>query len=248
MQAWERLWRNMNIRSARQAWGLAPDGQNWALVGLSRHGTDLWRLHTALSLRPPAGVPVLDSSWLGQALADLPRFKGQLRHRLTMGVPARQLVMGQMACPDSLSEEDWPAEVQLEVSEALNLPPEAVNFDFSAQALGVGDVHQLDWVGCARALIQDYQRWIGAARSWRLTDVEPEWNAARRAAQALQGGLPSLLRQAPQDWQFRTGHGGASDGLDDEGIHHWETALKDALASPAGPHLVASGLALKAWT
>jgi hypothetical protein len=65
----------------------------------------------------------------------------------------------------------------------------------------------------------------------------------------LKGGLDSLLTQAPQDWQFdltldqelgqRQGLGRAPVG--------WDVLLKQALQSNAGPRLVASGLALKAW-
>lgn len=250
MQVWVRLWQKMGVRAARQAWGLAPEGQGWALVSLSRLGADLWRVHTAMSLKPPAGVPVIDSSWLSEALTDVPRPKGYTRHRLTMSVSAQDLVTGLMACPAQWPQEAWPAEVQLEVAQALNLSPDEVNFDFAAEALGVGSVRQIHWVGCARALIRDYQDWIGLDKRWRLTGVEPEMHAARRAARALQGGLPSLLQQAPQDWQFRLGPDSERGDLDAEGMAdvRWSGVLKETLASPAGPRLVASGLALKAWT
>jgi hypothetical protein len=249
-QAWGRLWQKMGIRAARQAWGLAPAGQAWALVGVARHESDLWRVQVATWLTPPAGVPVVDASWLSQALSDVPRPKAGTRHRLAMGMPEQNLVAGQMTCPVDVPQETWPVEVQLEVAQALNLPPEDVNFDFEPEALGTGAVHQIRWVGCARALVVDYQRWIGAAHGWHLSCVEPEIAAARRAAQALVGGLPSLLQQAPQDWQFRLGSDKESGDLHDDGMAgvHWERVFQEALASPAGPRLVASGLALKAWT
>ncbi len=250
MQAWGRLWQKMGVRAVRQAWGLAPDGPGWALVGLSWRPDDLWRVHTALSLRPPVGVPVMDSSWLSEALTDVPRPKGPARPRLTMGVSAQDLVTGWMACPVQWPQESWPAEVQLEVAQALNLSPDEVNFDFAVDALGVGSVHQIHWAGCARSLVVGYQDWIKAAKPWRLTGVEPALHAARRAARALKGGLPSLLQLAPQDWQFRAGSDSESGDLDDEGMAdvHEMQVLKEAMASPAGPRLVASGLALKAWT
>lgn len=182
MQAWARLWQKMGILWGRQAWGLAPDGQDWALVALSRDGADLWRVDTSLSLKPPEGLLVSDASWLSEALAHVLQLKRRPKHRVSMGLPAHNLATGQMVCPAALPEEAWPAEVQLEVAQALNLPPEAVNFDFVSQPLGVGAVHHIHWVGCARALILDYKHWIGAAKSWRLTAVEPELHAARRAA------------------------------------------------------------------
>jgi hypothetical protein len=250
MQAWQRIWQKMGAGAARQAWGLASDGHGWALVGLSRHSADLWRVHTTLSLRPPAGVPVSDSSWLSQTLTDVPRSQRHIRHRLTMGVSAQDLVTGWMACPVQWPADSWPAEVQLEVAQALNLSPDEVNFDFAVEALGVGAVHQIHWVGCPRALILAYQDWIKPAKPWRLTGVEPELHAVRRAVRALKGGLPSLLQQAPQDWQFRLDSDSDWDDLDDEGMAdvHDSRVLKEVMASPAGPRLVASGLALKAWT
>lgn len=250
MQAQVRLWQKMRVRAARQAWGLAPDGQGWALVGLLRRPDDLWRVHTAMSLKPPAGVPVIDSSWLSEALTDVPGPKGLARHRLTMGVSARDLVTGCMACPVHSPQETWPAEVQLEVAQALNLSPDEVNFDFAVEALGVGGMHQMRWVGCARALVLAYQDWIKPAKPWRLMGVEPELHAARRAVRALKGGLPSLLQQAPQDWQFRPDSDSQWVDLDDEDMAdvHDSRVLKEVMASPAGPRLVASGLALKAWT
>lgn len=250
MPAWLRFWQQWGVRTVRLAWGLAHDGQDWVLVGVFRQGTGGLRVQACVSLRPPAGVPRVDASWLSQALMDAPRQKSMSRPRLTMGLLAQDMVSGQLNCPAQLPQEAWPAEVQLEVAQALNLPADAVNFDFEAEPPGGSEVRQLQWVGCTRALVEDYQQWIRAAHGWQLSCVEPEVDAARRAAQALVGGLPSVLQQAPQDWQFRMGFESTSDDLDDEGMAdvRWSGLLQDALASPAGPRLVAAGLALKAWT
>lgn len=250
MPAWLRFWQQWGVRAVRLAWGLAHDGQDWVLVGVFRQGTGGLRVQACVSLRPPAGVPRVDASWLSQALMDVPHQKSMSRQRLTMGLLAQDLVSGQMNCPVQVPQEAWPAEVQLEVAQALNLPPDAVNFDFEAEPLGGGEVRQLQWVGCARALVDDYQQWIRAAHGWQLTRLEPEADAAWRAAQALVGGLPSVLQQAPQDWQFRLDSESVPGDLDDEGMAdvRGSRLLQDALASPAGPRLVAAGLALKAWT
>jgi hypothetical protein len=58
-----------------------------------------------------------------------------------------------------------------------------------------------------------------------------------------------LLTQAPQDWQFDlpADHDlGQLQGLGRAPVE-WDVLLKQALQSTAGPRLVASGLALKAW-
>lgn len=75
-------------------------------------------------------------------------------------------------------------------------------------------------------------------------------DASQRAAQALVGGLPSLLQQAPQDWQFRLNPIWASVASDDAPLYESRESLllQEALTSPMGPRLVAAGLALKAWS
>ncbi len=250
MHVWQRLWRRMRGRAARQSWGLAPDGAGWVLLGLSRQGADLCRVQAMASLTPPPGWPLADAAWLGQALTEAPRPGGWSRHRLAMSLPDRELVTGHMDCPAEWPPEAWPAEVQLEVAGALNLPPEEVHFDFAARGLGDEAVRQLYWVGCARALVADHQQSIRASQAWHLACVEPEIDAAQRAAQALRGGLPSLLQQAPQDWQFHLGSGRDTDPPDAADRHAADQVarLREALATPAGPRLVASGLALKGWS
>ncbi|PUE34367.1 hypothetical protein B9Z52_05525 [Limnohabitans sp. Jir72] len=233
---------------ARQAWGLAQDGPAWVLLGLTRQSADLCCVHTLNVLVPPQGISVIHASWLSQALVNAPRPKFGPRYRLAMSVPAHALAAGQMACPLDVPQQAWPSEVQLEVAQALSLPPEEVSFDFESEASGAGMAGQIRWVGCARSLVADYQNWIAAVQGWRLALVEPEMDAARRGAQALVGGLPSLLQQAPQDWQFRWGSKVLPDldGSSRDDVH-WDGVLQEVLSAPVGARLVASGLALKAW-
>ena len=56
MQAFMRLWQKMGVPSARQAWGLASDGPEWVLVGLSRAGTDLLKVQSTTRLPAQAGA------------------------------------------------------------------------------------------------------------------------------------------------------------------------------------------------
>jgi hypothetical protein len=248
MQALRRLWQKTGLGRARQAWGLAPSGRAWALVGLSCQSANLWQVHASSVLIPPLDLSQPDAAWLRQALVEASHPSRFMRQPLAMSLPAGDVVSGQMVCPLQLPERDWPAEVQLEVAEALKLPPEAVHFDFAPFGHGLSGPSNIQWVGCARSVVLQHQQWIRDSRIWRLACVEPEMDALRRAAQALLGGLPSLLKQAPQDWQFRwPPEPVAALGSTEFGVGaQSEDALRATLTSPAGSRLVAAGLALKA--
>lgn len=248
MQALVWLRQKMGIRSVRLAWGLAPAGSAWALVGLSRVSAELVRVHVSTILQAPADAVLLDSSWLSQALTEVGRAQRSGRHNVVMGMDAPDVVMGELKCPSDLPQDLWPAEVQLEVAQALDLPPDEVNFDFQAEICAVDSTMRFRWVGCAKSRMSEYQSWIGGA-SWCLTCVEPAVDASQRAAQALVGGLPSLLQQAPQDWQFRLGQarGPSQREVTSQLASRAVTWLDEAQASPVAPRLVAAGLALNAW-
>lgn len=276
MQGLAQFWRQMTTRPARQAFGLAPQGAAWALVGLSLQGADVARVQTSTVVEPPdplADAQVHARVWR-QALASLVQdtrvsgaagsVAGQVRQRgpvqardqrLQLAWPADRVVSGQTEFPPDWPDEDCTAEVQLAVAQALNLPPEEVNFDWQAQPGGDLTVRPVAWVGCAQDELAEFRRHIRAAR-WALASVEPEMQAALRAARAIQGGLPSLLTRPTQDWQFwlrpspaltgdRAGDHAGKDAGDDAGA--LTQAVLRALLSPAGPRLVACGLALKAW-
>lgn len=248
MQALAHWWRRLTTRSARQAWGLAPHGMAWDLVGLTRQSHGLAKVHTTVSLQAPAGWAFADLAWLSQALRHNGRLRGGGRHRLNMALPAAHLQEGVIDFPAQLPKEDWLYEVQLEVSQALQLSPDEVNFDFEPAPLTDGLVQRVHWMGCAQAHMVKFKDCTRAA-GWRLAAVESEAQAAQRGVRALLGGVSSLLTQAPQDWQFRLatpvglmGEGGSSDS--DEAM---DEAIRQVLSTPAGARLVASGLALKAW-
>jgi Type IV pilus assembly protein PilM len=244
MQALMRLWQKMGPPSARQAWGLASDGPQWVLVGLSRAGADLLKVQSTTMVQAENGA-----ASLSQTLIEMGHRKLGMPQKVAMSLDAPDLVTGQLHCPVGLPEEDWPAEVQLEVAQALNLPPDEVNFDFEAEAWASGLVRHIHWAGCAKARVAEFQQWTAQA-GWRLRSVEPAWHAAERASKRLVGGLPSLIQQAPQDWQFRLSYEISDPGLQAPGPYavRQKDALEELLASPVGPRLVACGLALKAWT
>lgn len=248
MQALAQWWQRLTSRSVHQAWGLAPQGVAWALVGLARQNHELARVHTTLSLQAPAHSGLLDLAWLSHALRQNGRLRGGFMHRLNVAFPAAHLQEGIIHFPAQLPEQDWPYEVQLEVSQALQLAPDEVSFDFAPEPLTKGLVQRVHWIGCAQAHMLEFKNCTRAA-GWRLAAVESEAQAAWRGVRALQGGVSSLLTQAPQDWQFRlriqSSAIPASALMDSDAA--MEEAIGQVLSSPTGARLVASGLALKAW-
>lgn len=249
MQVWQRLWQNWRGRGVRQSWGLALTGRSGALVGLSRDTRGVLRVQRSTVLAVSPGAAVTDSFWLTQTLQEAGRWVAGRAHTLVVGLDAPDVVMGSMTSAVDTTSNDWVAEVQLEVSQALHLPPDGVNFDFEVDTLGPGLVRQIHWAGCARSQVVAVQKGVKEA-GWRLRSVEPAMHAAKRAATALVGGLPSLMQQAPQDWQFRWRAMDEAASLDDEGTATVRDAglLQEVLASSVGPRLVACGLALKAWS
>jgi hypothetical protein len=244
MQAWMRLWKKMGSHLARQAWGLASDGPQWVLVGLSRADNDVLKINSTKMVPASAGTP-----GVSQALLEArPRTLG-MPQKVAMSLDAPDLVSGRLSCPVSVPEEAWPAEVQLEVAQALNLPPDEVNFDFEAEALASGLVRHIHWAGCAKSKVLEFQKWTTQA-GWRLRSVEPALLAAERASNMLVGGWPSLLQQAPQDWQFRLSYEFSDPSAQTSAPFavRQQSVLNEFLASPEGPRLIACGLALKAWT
>ncbi len=248
MQALAQWWQRLATRSVQQAWGLAPQGMAWSLVGLGRQSRDLARVHTTLLLQAPDSAGLVDLAWLSLALRQNGRLRGGFMHRLNIALPAAHLQEGIIDIPAQLPEEDWPYEVQLEASQALGLAPDEVNFDFAPEPVTQGQVQRVHWIGCAQTLTNEFKNCTRAA-GWRLAAVESEAQAAWRGVCALQGGVSSLLTQAPQDWQFRLTS--QSNPFPAAGLADSDAAMEEAigqvLRTPTGARLIASGLALKAW-
>ncbi len=243
-----RWWQRIGARPTRVGWGLAQQGPAWSLVGLQRQSEQLVRVQTAQALQPNTAEAHPDKAWLSQALRQIGPAQDGSGKRLNLALGLVDLALGHIEFPAQLDEADWVAEVQLEAAQALGLEPDEVNFDFQPEETSPALVRRVQWVGCAKSHIADFKKCTRAA-GWRLATVEPELHAARRAANALQGGLPSLLTQPVLDWQFRLP--GPHDGPHIKaaaGQAAGDAALLQAMASPVGARLVAAGLALKAWS
>lgn len=242
MPSWSRFWQRVANRPVRQAWGLASDGTGWALVGLSRHKTAGVRVDTTEKIATANG---LQGAGFGLGLSQL---GVRSRQRVSVGLAEDEVIAGVLVLPAQLPRDDWAGEVQLEVAQLLGLAPDEVNFDFQPDPVSDGLLSRVHWVGCDQArilAIRDSVRMAG----WQLDSVEPAKHAAHRAVCHLKGGIDSLLTQAPQDWQFdvTASEDPGQNPLSGEFDVAADRVLKQALQSTAGPRLVASGLALKAW-
>jgi hypothetical protein len=212
----------------------------------------LVNVHTLATWMPSTEQGMADWPGLSQHLRQHGRARGGSQHRLNMAMPTALVREGFVDFPADLPREDWLYEVQLEVTQALQLPPDEVNFDFEPATATDGLVQRVHWVGCAQNDMAAFKSCTRAA-GWRLAAVEMENQAAQRGVRALQGGSVSLLTQAPQDWQFRLSTPDRTAPSDDrlDPSEDSEEAIAQALAqvmrTPGGSRLVAAGLALRAW-
>lgn len=252
MHALARWWHRWARSSVRHAWGLAPQDGAWVLVGLNLQSPGLVKVHTLATWVPPIASDMTDLSGLSQHLREHGRARGGSHQRLNMALPSAMVHEGFVDFPADLPEDDWLYEVHLEVAQALQLAPDAVNFDFEPAPVTDGLVQRVHWVGCSQAQMAAFKSCTRAA-GWRLATVEIQAQAAQRGVRALRGGSVSLLTQAPQDWQFHldTADGVAQgneqpepSGDSDEAVVQ---ALSQIMRTPGGSRLVAAGLALKAW-
>ncbi len=92
-------------------------------------------------------------------------------------------------------------DVQLAAADAWGVGPEAVGFDFRVEDESVALGPRVHWAACLR---EELQQWRQHARSagWQLPVVEPEGQAAQRAAMCLRGETLQQWAESPQDWQF----------------------------------------------
>lgn len=249
MNKWSMMWRRLTLQSVHQAWGLAPHEGAWALVGLTRQSHDLVKVKTAVSLQPPGKFVGDDLAWLSQGLRQSGRKQGgRSKQRLNMALPATHIQEGYIDFPVNSPKDDWLYEVQLEVSQALQLAPDEISFDFEPVPITDGLVQRVHWIGCAQAHMTQFKGFARAA-GWRLATVESEKQAALRGVRVLKGGVSSLLTQAPKDWQFWLPDSAVSpqDYVSKDSDSAVQAALLQVLNTSSGPRLVAAGLALKAW-
>lgn len=189
-------------RSRHSAWGAMLDQQEILLAALSLQQTGGVRVVVFEHLHAPEGLVHLSErdDWLVQTL------RGLGTH-LPPRLRTMALALSEDRCRQGVLEgvvqdpRRWPAEVQLEAADAWGVGPEAVGFDFRVENEGAAPGTRVHWAACLR---EELQQWRQHARSagWRLPVVEPEGQAAQRAAMCLRGDALQQWAESPQDWQF----------------------------------------------
>jgi hypothetical protein len=239
---WQRWWGGRRQRGA-SAWGALLDEEEILLVALSRQAGGVVRVLAYEQLQAPPELRTAGErdDWLVQTLrrsgARLPAFLRTMALALREG----RCRHGILDVVDPLEDPEWlVAEVQLEAASVWGVGPHEIGFDFQWQPATSTSTHpsqarQIHWAACLRS---ELLRWQGHARDagWRLPSVEPEHQAARRAAMCLQGEWLQHWVQSPLDWQFEGSH------LREISEHDWLRLQ----ASPLWGPLVACGAALGA--
>lgn len=248
MQLVSWIQRRLGQRSATQAWGLSPGLGGWFLVGLSRDASRLLGVRMVQYL--PGGLDDPGPAGVSHGLRECGISQGAFRRRprVHVGMPMDLLVSGVLVLPVGLGPSEREAEVQLEAARMLNLEPEHISFDWHVCQLTGGILDRLNWVACPKTAIDGFNQCVRRA-GWQLASVEPVTQAAQRAAACLCGGLSTVVTRPVQDWQFDpTLLAHSSEAQEAAVPSAFEVALQEAMQTSAGPRLVATGLALKAWT
>lgn len=229
------LWRWQAHRA--WAWGAMLDQHEILLAALSLQKNGGVRVVVFEHLHAPEGLvhPTDRDDWLVQTL------RGLGKH-LPVRLRTMALALGEERCRRGVLQggsvrdlHRLAAEVQLEAASAWGVPPESVGFDFRVENGQTPEDAAVHWAACLR---EELTRWRQHARhaGWRLPVVEPEQQAAQRAAMCFRGDASQQWAQSPQDWQFDRQPQRAWTDVD------W-TRLQD---SPMWKPLVACGAALGA--
>lgn len=242
MQSGRPFWPRGLLRRRTRAWGVASADQSVSLVCLGRSDGQVVRVLNALHMALPdwTQAPDMHQDGLVQMLGEFSGQEGRRHRRLVLALPMARCQSGQLECPLTLGAEALQAEVQLEAAQQLKVPASQVSFDFEVQRTNGAQTQRVQWLACLRNEVYAWHRHTRAA-GWRLPAIEHQEQAARRAAQALQGGVKNLLSQAHQDWQFRAI--GMADGAGDA---WWDEALISVRDTPAWAWLCACGAGLRA--
>ena len=198
--AW--AWR-MGRRQRSSAWGALLDRHDLLLAALSLQQTGGVRVVVFEHLHAPEGLVHLSEQddWLAQGLQGL-------RGRWPATAKTLALALGEERCRQGVlagvlrgDPQRLLGEVRLEAAAVWGVGPDAVGFDFRTEDPGGEAGLQVHWAAGLLEPLQDWQRHVRNA-GWRLPLVEPEMQAALRAATCLSEDTLRHWAVSPQDWQF----------------------------------------------
>ena len=242
MRSGLKLWPGFPFRRITSAWGVALASHAVSLVSLAQVSPQAVRVQRALHLLPPAWAHESDSphDWLVQALGEVSGQEVRRHRRLVVALPADSCRSGRLTVPVAWAPDALMAEVQLGAAESLNVTAGEVSFDFEVQRSDGAELQHVHWLACLRSEAQAWHVHTRAA-GWHLPAMEHQAQAARRAFQAMQGGLQALQTRAHQDWQFHWPQAYRSEP--DEAL---DQALQPLQDTPAWAWLCACGAGLRA--
>jgi Tfp pilus assembly PilM family ATPase len=201
---WWTAWR----RRQAMAWGGLLDEHEILLAALSRQPSGGVRVMVFEHLHAPGALVAAAErdDWLVQTLRQSGAHLPSGLRTMALALREGRCRHGTLRWPADADADLLEAEVQLEAATALGVGPDEVGFDFHGPVVEhpvSQRGHEVSWAAC---LLSELARWREHARSagWRLPIVEPEQQAARRAALCLRGDLLLHAAQSPQDWQFAT--------------------------------------------
>ncbi len=190
-------------RQHNRAWGAMLDHQEILLAALSLQQTGVVRVVVFEHLHAPQGLvhPSERDDWLVQNLRGLAGHGPARQRTMALALGEERCRQGVLECSNAQGARGVLAEVQLEAASAWGVSPEAVGFDFRIEDGADPVSSRVHWAAC---LLEEVQRWRHHARSagWRLPVVEPERQAAMRAASSLDGEVLDHWAVSPQDWRF----------------------------------------------
>jgi Tfp pilus assembly PilM family ATPase len=230
---WQAGWQRR--RQVTAAWGCAVTDKAVHLVALGVQAPGRWRVLSSLQwpMPQPRGPddeegPAITAAVLREALRSPAVVLHSDVRLCALSLPRSRCAQGQALWPRHWAEDEVAAQVQVEAAAALNLSPQALNYDF-LPGVSQGALQSWQWAACARSELRPVRQAFRAL-PLRLCAVEPAETAAQRAWQHLLEGPSTLWSLAVTDWHFERqvpdGHPALPLAVDDH------------------PLLVACGLAL----
>ena len=224
-------------RTRTSAWGALLGQQEILVASLSLQPAGGVRVVVFEHLHAPAGLVHFSErdAWLVQTLRELGKHLPRRLRTMALAIGEARCRQGVLLHDGVPGARRLAAEVQVEAAAAWGVDPAEVGFDFSLTQEASAAGARVEWAACLR---EDMAQWQHHARSagWRLPVVEPERQAALRAANCLRGDALQHWAQSPLDWRF-------------ERLPQREPAEVDGAAlqnSPMWKPLVACGAALGA--